>query len=270
MKKKLYSLLILILLFIFAPNVYADYESVDPSLKVYDFAERLTDSEEKALKYSIESFTNKYNLDLVMVVKNNYMGTLKTYAEDFYDYNNFGIGKTHDGIMVVLNYDSYGIDCYILTTGQGILMYDDARINTLKSSMSAAKNEGTLATLSVFISAAESMAKSGIPASNKDYYINSKGDIVRKKTYPLGIPIVSLVVTVVVILILLNKNKMIKQATLAREYLDKSSVNITNKSDVFINTHTSKVSINTSSGGSGSSTSRGSSGTSHGGGGGRL
>ena len=73
---------------------------------------------------------------------------------------------------------------------------------------------------------------------------------------------------------MIKKNKMVKVATRASEYLDSSSVHYTEKSDRFIHSHTSSDTVSESSGGSGgggfSGGSRsGSSGDGHGGGGGR-
>jgi len=63
---------------------------------------------------------------------------------------------------------------------------------------------------------------------------------------------------------------MVKAATTASEYLNKDSIKITLRNDVFLTTHTSSVRINNSSSSGGSSTHRSSSGRSHGGGGRRL
>ena len=67
----------------------------------------------------------------------------------------------------------------------------------------------------------------------------------------------------------MNRNKMIKRASNANLYLDKSSLNITSRNDAFLTTHTTSVPLSSSSGGSGhgSSTHSSSSGSSHGGGG---
>ena len=88
----------------------------------------------------------------------------------------------------------------------------------------------------------------------------------------LLIIILSLLVPSIVVGIFIEKNKMVKKALNANYYILKDSININDKSDKFITTHTTSVRINTesSSGFSGgSSVSRGSSGTMHGGGGGR-
>ena len=272
MKKILSILTILIAVFIGINTVNA-VPKVDNSKKVYDYAERLTDDEEQKLEQQISEYTEEYDMDFVFVVLNNYTGSLQSYAQDFYDYNDFGVGKTHDGVIIVLNYDSLGIDCWITTTGNAILMYDDTRINYLKQRMSSVKNQGTYTIFSSVLNLASSQADSGIPSSNKDYYIDKNGDYVRKRSFPfMSILVVALLAAGIPTIVFVCKNKMIKKATMANEYLQNGSVSIYNRQDHFVSTHTSSHTISSSSGGGsgGSSISRGSSGRSHGGGGGRL
>ena len=86
-----------------------------------------------------------------------------------------------------------------------------------------------------------------------------------------GIPFI---ITVIVIKIMVSKNKLVRKATSSREYLVKDSVHIKTIHDRLVSTHTTVTPIyqSNSSGGSGggSSTHRGSSGRSHGGGGHRF
>jgi uncharacterized protein len=71
-------------------------------------------------------------------------------------------------------------------------------------------------------------------------------------------------------LILISKNKMVKKASVARDYIDNASIEYTNRSDQFINSHTTSYTVSSSSSGGGrSGSSFGSSGGGHGGGGGR-
>ncbi len=70
-------------------------------------------------------------------------------------------------------------------------------------------------------------------------------------------------------LILVKKNKMVIKATEAENYLDQSSVNITNKQDQFLTTHTTSYTVSSSSGGGGAGSHSGSSGGGHSSGGGR-
>ena len=266
MRKVLYSLLI-ILSIILISNVNA----LDTADKIYDYADKLTDEEEKLLKEKIDTFINKYNMDMVLVsIDSHYKSSTEAYADDFYDYNGFGIGDTHDGVIFVLDYNFGNENMWMSTTGEAIRMYDDYRIDKILDVVYEDYDYYEL--YSDFIDECSYYASLGIPSSNKNTYINSKGDLVYKRHFPFLISIgISGVVSIIVLLILIAKNKMVKKALEANTYMNKESASITERSDQFITTHTTSVRINTNSGGSGriggSSTHHGSSGISHGGGG---
>jgi hypothetical protein len=66
-------------------------------------------------------------------------------------------------------------------------------------------------------------------------------------------------------LIMIKKNKMVRKATTAGQYLNQGSINYTQKVDQFTHSHTTHYTVSSSSGGGGSH--GGSSGFGHGGGG---
>ena len=279
MKKILVSLILFITLI---TPVYADEYSysyannstpkVNTEEKVYDFADLLTESQEELIYEKIQTFIKTYNMDLAVVTINyNNKYSEVEYADDFYDYNDFGLNEHNDGLLFLIDMDNRGY--YISTTGEAIRMYDDNRIDgTLDYIESYIRNGNYYEATVSFINKISDYASNGIPSSNKNSYIDSNGDIVYvKKISILMSVIVSGIITGIVILILVNKNKMIKKAENATKYIDKNNINITLKSDQFVTTHTTFVVISSSSsGGGGSSTHRGSSGISHGGGGRRF
>lgn len=271
--KKFKIIFTILLMFIGIKNICA----VDNTLKVYDYAQVLNSSEEEKLKESALEYINKYNMDMVLVtVRHHEKFNTKEYAQDFYDYNGFGIGNTKDGIIFVIDFTFGYTDIYIATTGEAIRMYDDYRINKMLDNIADKKNSGEYAMFDKFIKDADYYAKMGIPSSNSNTIINNNGDLIYKVSMPwFLIIIISAIVPTVAVAILINKNKMIKKSISAAYYLKDGSKVINNRSDRFITTHTTSVRINDDipSGGGrigGSSTSRGSSGVSHGGGGRRL
>ena len=273
--KKIYLLIISIFLFIFIPNVNA-VETVDTSLKIYDYGEFLSSEEEIRLKKLIDEYIDTYKMDLVILTKKDYQGNMKSYAQDFYDYNTFGKNSTKDGILLFLNVDSEGPIVEIVTTGEAILMYDDERLDGLMTSMRSAKNNGYYSIVEIFIRRVSKYAEKGIPKSNSKLYIDENGNVKRYKTdYTLAgfiaIPFISACLTALIVFILSRKNKTVIEATNASLYLDAKSFNLINDNSKLVHTYTSKVPIQTySSSSGGSSISTGSSGISHGGTGGRL
>lgn len=275
MKKVSKVLLTIIFFFIFSINVNA----LDTSLKIYDDADLLSDYEEQLLREKAQSFVDEYDMDLVIVTTlyNEGKGT-EGYAQDFYDYNGFGVGSTYDGILFLID-RTYGYnDTWMVTTGNAILVYDDARIDSILDDIYYVKDNGYYAMFDTFIDSSSYYAELGIAPSNEDMEIDENGNYVEKREFPLGKSlIISFAVSTIVVVILLLKNKMVKKETRAAAYLDQSTINFSRKEDRFITTYTTRTYSprNTSSSGGGgsrggSSISRGSSGRSHGGGGRRM
>ena len=114
----------------------------------------------------------------------------------------------------------------------------------------------------------------GIPKTMKGYEVTEDGYLKKKYVIPWfqGIGI-SLVITTLIMVVLVNKNKMVVKATKANQYISRGDSKLTNKRDVFLSTATRTYNINnsSSSGGSGHSgtSSSGSSGGGHSSGSGR-
>lgn len=102
--------------------------AVDASEKVYDFAELLTPSEEEQIYNRVQKFINKTNLDLAVVtINDNNKFSAMEYADDFYDYNDFGTDSEYSGVLFLVDMDTREI--YMSTTGKAISMYSDYRID---------------------------------------------------------------------------------------------------------------------------------------------
>lgn len=267
MKKIIYSLLIVISTIVIIPSIKA----LDTTQKIYDYADILTDEEEALLKVKIDEYIEKYNIDMVLVsVRSHSKSSTEAYADDFYDYNGFGIGSTYDGVIFVLDYNFGNENMWMSTSGEGIKLYDDNRIDNILDVVYEDYDYYEL--YSDFIDECSYYASLGVPSSNKDIYINENGDLVYKRSFPWLVSIImSGIISTIVLLILIHKNKMVKKALDANVYLNNETANITDRNDQFVTTHTTSVRINTSSSGSGrvggSSIHRSSSGRSHGGGG---
>ena len=177
--------------------------------------------------------------------------------------------------VFIKNYDMDKRKMWISTTGEAIIMYDDARIDKiLDYTYEKISNNDYYGTAEEFVDRASYFASLGTPSSNSNYKVDSNGNYVRKSSsdpFPIiPIIIVSGIVTVIFIVVASAKHKTIAKATKASQYLVKDSFNLNDKNDSFLTTHTSKrysPQSSSSGGGGGSSTHSGSSGVSHGGGG---
>lgn len=253
---------------------------VDASEKIYDFANLFTSSEESTLYSLVNNFITNHNMDMVIVTINtNNKSSAMAYADDFYDYNDFGKGTTFDGLLFLIDMDNR--EMWISTTGNAILMYNDSRIdNILDSAYTYISSQKYFNCAKSFITKSSSYASQGIPSNNKSYSVDDNGNYVKNnsksfKNFPLFFAIlISFILSTISIFKARSKHKTIKKATEAKQYLVKNSINITKKEDKFINSSVSKIydppSSSSSSSHGGSSTHHSSSGRSHGGGGRRF
>lgn len=255
---------------------------VDASEKVYDFADLLSPSEEEILYERVNQFVMNANLDLALVtISDNNKYSEVEYADDFYDYNDFGTDDNCSGMLFLIDMENRRI--WISTTGQAILMYDDYRIEGLLDSIyTGVSSEKYYDAFDLGITRAEAYFHSGYPDSNSNYYIDENGDYISShdmyvRTTPLSERIFNAIGSgfgigfwgaVIFFIIGLVKSKNPKLSSTAREYLVKDSFKLNESKDDFVTTVTTSVKIeSSSSGGGGSSTHSGGSGISHGGGG---
>ncbi len=241
---------------------------VDAKMKVHDFADLFSEEQIEDLNKQAQSFIEKHNMDIVIltVEENNKADTLN-YAMDFYDYNDFGKNKTHDGLLLIIDMDNRIFN--IITTGYAILVFDDNRIDKILDSLfTNIKEENYYDGALTFIKKSSSTAALGVAPSMKNYKLDETGTPIKIKKVNMGLSIlIAGIVSSIVIFVTLSSYKGIVLATKAGIYLTGTKNTITR--DTFYTTHMSKVPISTSSSNGGSSTSRGSSGTSHGSGSGR-
>lgn len=242
--------------------------SVNANEKIYDFAELLTEEEEKQLYDKVKEFIANTNLDLAIVTINtNVKDSTQEYADDFYDYNDFSI----DGLAFVI--DMQNRIFYISTAGKAMLYYNDYRVEYILSALDQEMyNHEYFNACNTLISQLTEYYNHGF-SDNADKYVVIGTQIYRKTPYLL-LSIIAVVSATIGTLILALRNKKIKLATNSNDYFDNKSFEITKDTKEFISSNTSRVYIPPAdSGGGGSSGGgfhSGSSGASHGGGGHRF
>ena len=219
---------------------------VDEHEKIYDFADLFTDSEEESLYSKVKDYISSFNIDMVIVtIDHNNKGSAREYADDFFDYNNFGIGNKHDGILYLIDMDTREV--YISTSGKGISMYSSSKVDKLLDrSYNYLKKKDYYGSVTSFIDYATTINNKSV-----NFVISF---------------LVSFALATIVVLIFKSKHKGIRLATNADFYLDLANSKELVKNDKFISTHTTKRPIPRDTGGS-SGTHTSSSGRSHGGGG---
>jgi len=238
---------------------------VDETEKIYDFANLLSDSEEEKLYKEVKEYINKCKMDMAIVtIDQNNKYNAQQYADDFYDYNYFGMGNDYSGILFLIDMDTREI--WISTEGKAIERYKDYIDAILDYAYEKGPDENPYKCAQEFIKKAK-------------LYGNPNYEATRKTKKIIGASLIGgIVFSGIIVYFKAKKHKNVKREIKGDNYLNKSSINFTLVEDIFVETHTYKERIeteSTSSGGSyrsssSSSSHRSSSGRSHGGGGRRF
>lgn len=228
---------------------------VDASEKIYDFANILTDSEEEIIYNYSKEFKEETGMELIYVTINmsySYDSKHDTYASDFYDYNDFGLElENYDGILLLRNNYSYDKYYDMYSFGKAQFYFNQSRYNDILDSIyDEIHSDRYIDGFKEFKDKCLDYYNEGIASKYKNAYIDENGFIRYNYSVPyllcLGI---AAVLTLITMSILVNKNKMVKKATKASEYIDKKSVNFVTKKDTLISSHTSVHVIQSNSGG---------------------
>ena len=235
---------------------------LDLDQKVYDFANLLTDSEEQALAAQIRDFCGRTGLDLPLVTTSDAEGkSSRDYADDFYDYNGFGVGENADGMLLLIDMDNR--QAYLSTTGRAINLFTDSEIYDVTDPVAERLGDGDYyggcqtGINRIIAHVEEENEKSTLSgrfarsARRLPFYLLAAGGL-----------------TALILYGMTRSHKTARRAQHAGSYLDQQSLAFPLREDTFIRSSLTRRKIESSSGGGGgTSTHRSSSGRSHGGGG---
>lgn len=145
MKKKIISLLLVLALCLgmtFSVSAEDAEGFANDYCRVQDMAGLMTDSEEAKLNDILDELSIRQKMDVVVVTTNTLdEKTVQEYADDIYDYGNFGYGQDKDGILLLISLGEEN-DCYISTCGYGITAFTDAGIKYISKEMTSDLKDG--------------------------------------------------------------------------------------------------------------------------------
>ena len=223
--KKIKILFILMLLFIGIKEIKA----FDNTIKVYDYAQVLTEKEENKLKKEVNEYINNYNVDMVLVTVKHYnQSSIEEYAKTFYNKNEF----KKDGIIIVL--DLKNTSTHINAFGSLINLYSKNEINNIINQVNGENN---------YYEKFNKFIKYSNKYLNEFDYNNSYNNIFSSINW-ISILIPSLIIPTIVILIIILKNKKIKKVEKQDIFTNDITIVINQKEDKFITTNTKKSRIN--------------------------
>lgn len=250
-----------------------------PDLHIYDFGNLLTDDEESRLASFAKALEIELGFDVVVyLISDDEAYDYETeldLAANFFDYNDFGIeDEYYDGILLIINKPSprfdnnYPIYFTLRSFGEAQFYFNESRADTVLDNVESYFYSYNFATgIEEFYESARSMYRRGSWDVDDEYYLDETGTLIKRRHFPfLTITGISALITALVVLVYVKKNKMVMKAHNASNYINLDDVSFTRRDDIFRNSRTTHVRINTSSssGGDGRSTGsyRGSSGRS--------
>ncbi|MDD4679279.1 MAG: TPM domain-containing protein [Clostridia bacterium] len=281
----LFSLLFLFLMSSFTWTA-AKAASTDNVIDDLDF---LTLEELNQIQSEIDQAVLEHNLDIVIVITDNTEAkSSMDFADDYYDYNGYGVGSDASGLLMLIN--MYDREIWISTTGEAIAIFSDDRIENILDIVTPYLSDVNYYQASMaFISQVKNFAAVGPPSHvtpddkysdwEEPYYPGDSSAssnywqrVLRIMSAP-AVYIIGIIAALIGVGIASSGNKG-KVTINNRTYEEGGSFQLIDKRDDFINQTVTRALIpknNSSSGGrSGSSVHRGSSGRSHGGGGRRF
>ena len=226
--------------------------------RLIDNADILNASEEVDLQNRLDSISEKYEIDVVVLTVHDIGNkTPMDFADDYYDYHEYGYGEERDGLLLLVSMETG--DWWISTSGKAIEIFDDYTIDYVGNKTAEYLSEGNYKeAFDVF-------------ADECEYYID--GEL---NGYPFSFgfnltlsAIVGLIVALIATSVMKGKLKNIHLKNTAGDYVKEGSMVVSISRDLYLYstvTRVAKPKNNSSSG----STHRSSSGRTHGGGGGKF
>lgn len=265
---------LVLLLALAVPAFAAEEGFADLYYRMNDSAEVLTEDEDNELEASLEELSVRQSFDVVIATIDSLEGegytSMEEYADDLYDYCQFGYGADRDGVLLLVSVGDR--KWHISTCGYGITAFTDAGIQYLGDKMTPDMADGDYAAaFRTFIQWTDTYvtaAREGHP-----YDVDNMPHEPLSILY-LGLALViGLVTALIVTGVMKSQLKSVALQQDAASYVREGSMKLTNQRDLFLyrdvhRTERPKESSSDDSGGSSTHTS--SSGTTHGGGGGSF
>ena len=232
--------------------------------RVVDSAGLLSAAEAASLQDLADTISVTYNFDLVIVTENDIDNAQpRDYADDFFDYNGYGLGQDRDGCLFLLVMGTR--DYWFSTSGRGIEIFNDAAAGKVeKDALNFLWNNDFYGAFTTFLTNWEEFLILDAEGSHYNFF----------REYNLIIVAIAWLVSLGIGFLVVgiwkkSMNTAIPQ-TQAEAYVIPGSLSFAVQQDQFLYSSISKTPRASDSGPSGRGIHTGSSGMSHGGRGGRF
>lgn len=237
--------------------------------RLVDDADLLDSSEEEELEAQLDEISERQEFDVVVVTVNGLDGkTPQDYADDFYDYNGYGYGSNHDGVLLLVSMEER--DWYMSTTGYGITAITDAGRDYISDQFLSYLSDGEyLEAFETYASLCDDFVTQADTGEPYDSENMPKGEYSWVLYLAIAIP-VGFLIALIIVECMRWQLRSVRMQNSAESYAKKESLVVDGKYSHFLYAQTSCRRKPEPSTSSGSSTHVSSSGTTHGGGGGKF
>ena len=265
---------LVLLLALAVPAFAAENGFADLYYRLNDNAEVLTEDEDSELEASLEELSVRQSFDVTIAtidsLESEGYTSMEEYADDLYDYCQFGYGADRDGVLLLVSTGDR--KWHISTCGYGITAFTDAGIQYLGQQMTPFMADGDYAgAFRTFVQWSDTYidaAREGHP-----YDVNNLPREPLSLMYLFLALGIGLVLAWVVVSVMKSQLRSVAFQENAASYVREGSMNLTNSRELFLYRdvqRTEHVEEKDSDSSGGSSTHTSSSGTTHGGGGGSF
>ena len=253
---------------VFSENVYASEEA--NTQRLADFADLLDADQKEELEVKLDQISENYDCDVVVDIEESIDGMDPTaYADDFFDYNDYGMGNDKSGILFMLTMSER--KWAISTHGEAISIFTDAGQEYITDNIVSYFSDGDY--YEGFTQFADLCEKFIVQAQSGEPY--DTGNLPEEEI-PFYISflialVIGFVIALIVSLVMRSGMKTVHMKPDAADYMKKNSLNLTRCGDMFLYNQVSRTAKpKEDSSGGGSSTHTSSSGETHGGSGGSF
>ncbi len=242
--------------------------------RVEDGADLLTHEEEQILIEKLDAISANQSLDVVVVTTNTTNGkSPMEYADDFFDYNGYGMGEDRDGVLLMI--DMGQRDYWISTSGYGIEAFTDAGVSYIGEQIVGPLGNGDyVEAFELFADLCDDFVTQAKKGNPYDVSHMPKAPFNKGLCFWISL-FIGFVLSAIVNMILQAQLKTVARQNSAANYAKAGSLVVTHSYEGMrdrrvIHELIKSDSDDSRSGGGGSSTHISSSGRSHGGGGGKF
>lgn len=237
--------------------------------RLVDDADLLTDAEESELLAKLDEISERQQCDVVVVTVLSTEGKAPMdFADDFFDYNGYGMGESADGILLLISMEDR--DWWMSTSGFGITAFTDAGLEYISEKFLTPLSNGKYAeAFETYVKYCDEFLTQAKTGEAYDTGHMPKGTVA-----PVWI-LIDLAIGwfAAFIMASVKKNKLttVRKKYTAEDYVVPGSLQLYVNTDRFMYMNTTTRHIERDTGGSsGSSTHTSSSGSTHGGSGGKF